>query len=95
MVEHALHDLDRVQRALPWAIAKCIRRQVRLQNRFTCAQVARSAIAQLRMHKFDGRLDHPVPYGWDAERTLAATGLGNHDPPHRLWFVPLPAQVLP
>ena len=34
LVERALHDFDRIERTLPRAITKRIRRQVRLQNRF-------------------------------------------------------------
>jgi hypothetical protein len=54
--------------------------------------------------RFEDRLQYqlgrglhpPVPYRWDAERTLTVTpGLWDHHPPHRRWFVRLLDQVLP
>jgi len=40
-------------------------------------------------------LRHPVPYCRDTQRTLPAARLGDHFPPHRLWFVRLIVQVPP
>ena len=45
-------------------------------------------------HQLHGRLHHPVPNGRDAERSLAAAGLRDHHPPHRLGSIRLLSQVL-
>src|SRR4051812_2144640 len=41
------------------------------------------------------RTNHPVPYRRDAERPLAAPGLRDHHPPHRLGLVRLRNEVVP
>ena len=41
--------------------------------------------------QFCGGLHYPVPNSRNSERPLAASGLRDHHPPHRLWLVRLVA----
>src|ERR1039457_2763724 len=76
-----MHLLDGVLGATLWPVAIGIGIKVRLKDRFQ---------QQLR-----GCLHHPVPNRRYPERPFAATGLGDHPPPHGLWFVRLGAKVVP
>src|SRR6266568_2852814 len=80
-MQQLIHLLDRILRTLPRPVAISIRLQVRFPDRFQ---------NQLRRG-----LRHPIPYSRDSERPLPAARLGDHLPPHRLWFVRLIVQVLP
>ena len=76
-----MHFLDRILRAPLRPVAIGMRIEVRLKDRF--------------QHQLGGGLHHPVPDGRDAERPLAAAGLRDHHPPHRLWLIRLRNEVLP
>ena len=68
--EQRVHFLDRVGPAPPWPVAIGRGIEVRLEDRL--------------QHQLGGGLHHPVPDRRDAERPLAAAGLWDHHPPHRL-----------
>jgi hypothetical protein len=72
--------MDRLGRPAPRPIAVRGGVDVRLEDRLD--------------HQFRRGLRHPVPDCRDAERALAAAGLRDHHPPHRLWSIRLRPQVL-
>ena len=74
------HRLDRFTRTASRPIAVRRRVHIRLEDRL--------------QHQFCRGLHHPVPYRWDAERALAAAGLWDHHPPHRLAPIRLRSQLL-
>jgi len=76
-----MDPLDRVLRASPRPIPIGIRLQIRFKDRFD--------------YQLGGGLHHPVPNCRNPERTLAASGLRDHHPPHRLWLIRLAAKVIP
>src|SRR5580698_1824882 len=71
---------NRVLRAPLRSIAISIRIEVRFQDWF--------------QQQLGGGLHHPVPDRRNPERPLAATGLRDHYPSHRLWLIRLRAKVL-
>src|ERR1035438_1566274 len=73
LVQQLIYLLDRIQRTPLRPVAVSIRLQIRLEDWF--------------QNQLGSGLRHSVPYGWDAERSLPASRLRDHYPPHRLWFV--------
>ena len=74
------HRLDRIARAAFRPIAVRGRIQIRFEDRL--------------QHQLRGGLHHPVPDRRDTEWTLAAAGLWDHHPPHRLAPIRLRTQFL-
>jgi len=72
---------NRVLRASLRSIAVGVWIQIRLKDRLK--------------YQLGSGLHHPVPNGRNTQRTLAASGLRDHHPSHRLWFVRLCAKFLP
>jgi hypothetical protein len=72
--------LDRLLRASLRPIAIGVRIEVRFKDWF--------------QQQLGGGLHHPVPDRRNPERPLAATGLRDHYPSHRLWLIRLRAKVL-
>ena len=81
MPDATVHFLDRVSPAPPWPVAIGRGIEVRLEDRL--------------QHELGGALHHPVPDRRDAERPLAAAGLWDHYPPHRLRPIRLRDKLLP
>ena len=79
--EQRVHFLDRVGPAPLRPVAKSRGVEVRLEDRL--------------QHQLGGGLHHPVPDRRDAEWPLAATGLRDHHPSHRLGSVRLRDEILP
>src|ERR1019366_6612119 len=79
-VQQFIYFLDRILRTLPRPIPVSIRLQLRFPDGF--------------QHQLRSSLRHPVPYRRYPERTLAAAGLWDHHPPHRLWSIRLVPQFL-
>src|SRR5262245_45549381 len=76
-----MHVLDRVCRPASRTVAVRVVLEVGLEDRF--------------QHKFGGGLNHAIPDGWNAERTLAfAIRFRDHHPPHRIGPVRLRDQCL-
>ena len=80
-MQQLIDFLDRTLRTLLRPIPISIRLQIRFPDRF--------------QDQFRSGLRHPVPNGRNPERALAAAGLRDHYPPHRLWLVCLAPQFLP
>ena len=78
--EQDQHRLDRLSGSPPRPIAERGGVHVRLEDRLD--------------HQFRRRLRHPVPDRRDAERALAAAGLRDHHPSHRLRSIRLRPQLL-
>ena len=78
--DQPVHFLDRVHRPARGPVAIGIVLEVRLEDRL--------------QHELGGGLNHPIPDRRNAERTLAATRLRDHHPPHRLGPVRLRDQFL-
>src|SRR5215472_2038361 len=76
-----MHILDRLACTPPRSVAVGCRVEVRLEDRLE--------------HELGSSLHHPVPYRRDAERPLAAAGLGYQHPSHRHRLIRLLDQVLP
>src|ERR1035437_7135205 len=76
-----MHFPDGVLRTSLRSVTKCTWFQVRFENRL--------------QHQLGRGLYHPVPYGRYPEWPLAASGLRDHHPSHRLWLIRLMAQFLP
>ncbi len=74
------HQLDRLGRTASRPIAVRRRFQVRLEDRL--------------QHQLRRSLHHPVPNRWNAEWPLAAAGLRDHHPSHRLALIRLRTQLL-
>src|SRR5664280_2360936 len=75
LMQQFIHLLDRILRTPLRPVAESIRLQIRTEDRFN--------------NQLYSGLRHPIPDGWDSERTLSAPRLRDHYPSHGLWSVRL------
>ena len=70
-----MHFPDSIMRAPLRSVTIGTRFQIRLEDRLN--------------QQFSGALNHSVPNSGNSEWALAAPGLGDHHPSHRLWSIRL------
>src|SRR5437667_3930199 len=75
-----MHFPDSIMRAPLRSVTIGTRFQIRLEDRLN--------------QQFSGALNHSVPNSGNSEWALAAPGLGDHHPSHRLWPIRLVMSVL-